>query len=40
MQPHRSFRLFVYARRGTAHSICIVVTLIKQRISSLKETRC
>lgn len=38
MQLHRSFRLFVYARHGT--SIYIVVTLMKQRISSLKETRC
>lgn len=25
---------------GTVHPIYIVVTLIKQRISSLKETRC
>lgn len=40
MQLHRSFRLFVYARRDTVHSISMVVTLIKQRISSLKETRC
>ncbi len=39
MQQHDSFRLFVYTR-GTVHSIYIVVTLIKQRISSFKETHC
>ena len=39
MQPHRSFRLFVYARHGTFYLYCSNVNKT-QRISSLKETRC
>lgn len=38
MHGHHSFRLFVFAWHSTF--FYIVVTLIKQRISSLKEIRC